>query len=81
MESFTFYITNSCYYNRRAHIPNPAENFNSGNILLERCGMSKQHPRPPFAVLAQNARNADNNSIVSSVKDTLINVNDTDSFI
>ncbi|CAO2829623.1 unnamed protein product [Amaranthus hypochondriacus] len=58
---------------RRAHIPNPAENFNSGNILLEGCGLSKQHPRLPFAVLAQNARNADNNSIVSSVMDTLIN--------
>ncbi|KMT07107.1 hypothetical protein BVRB_6g154350 [Beta vulgaris subsp. vulgaris] len=46
---------------RRAHIPDPAE-----------CELTKQHLRPPFAVLAQNIRNVDN-QLVSTTKDTLIN--------
>lgn len=57
---------------RREHIPNPAVNFNSGNMLLKDSGLTKQHPRPPFAVLAQNVRNVDN-STVSTTKDALIN--------
>ncbi|CAO2829043.1 unnamed protein product [Amaranthus hypochondriacus] len=57
---------------RRAHIPDHAENFNSGNIGHKECLLAKQHPRLPFAVLAQNVRNVDS-SKVFSVKETSIN--------
>ncbi|XP_021746303.1 transcription factor MYB124-like [Chenopodium quinoa] len=57
---------------RREHIPNQAVNFNSGNMLLKEYGLTRQHPRPPFAVLAQNVRNVDK-SLVSTTKDALIN--------
>ncbi|XP_021844608.1 transcription factor MYB124 isoform X1 [Spinacia oleracea] len=55
---------------RREHIPNPAVSLRSGNMLLKECVSSRQHPRPPFAVLAQNV----DKSLVSATKDSLINV-------
>ncbi|KAL2904426.1 Transcription factor MYB88 [Bienertia sinuspersici] len=53
---------------RREHIPVPTESFDSGSMLLKNCGSTKQHQRPPLAVLAQNVHNVDN-SLLSMSKD------------
>ncbi|XP_074296020.1 transcription factor MYB88-like isoform X2 [Silene latifolia] len=57
---------------RRAHIPNHTENFTCGNMLVKDFGVSKQQLRAPFAVLAQNDRNAEN-LLVSTNREVLIN--------
>ncbi|KAH9610312.1 hypothetical protein KSS87_007346 [Heliosperma pusillum] len=60
---------------RRAHIPDHIEKFRCGNMLVKDFGVAKQHLRAPFAVLAQNDRNAQN-SLVSTNREVLINANE-----